>query len=54
MEGRPANIKNCSHKHPTRLRDRTFSKLQLVKDCGFTSSVETDHEDSHLLFAELL
>ena len=31
----------------------TFSKLQLVKDGGFTSSIETDHEDSHLLLAEL-
>lgn len=29
-----------------------FSQLELVKDGGFSSSVKSDHEDAHLLFAE--
>jgi hypothetical protein len=31
----------------------TFSKLQLVKDGGFTGGIETNHKDSHFLLAEL-
>ena len=31
----------------------TFSKLELVKDGRFTGSVKSDHEDAHLLLAEL-
>jgi hypothetical protein len=32
----------------------TFSKLELVKDCRFTGSIKTDHQDPHLFLAELL
>ena len=35
-------------------RLHTFTELQFVKDGSFTSSIETDHKDSHLLLAELL
>jgi hypothetical protein len=31
----------------------TFSKLELVKDGRFTGGIESDHEDAHLLLAEL-
>jgi hypothetical protein len=31
----------------------TFTKLQFVQDGGFTGSIKSDHEDSHLLLAEL-
>ena len=31
----------------------TFTKLQFVKDGGFTCGIKTNHEDSHLLLAEL-
>ena len=29
-----------------------FAKLELVKNGGFTGSIETDHQDPHLLLAE--
>jgi hypothetical protein len=32
----------------------TFAKLQFVKNGSFTGSVKSDHQDSHLLLAELL
>ena len=31
----------------------TFTKLQFVKDGGFTGGIKPDHKDSHLLLAEL-
>lgn len=31
----------------------TFTKLQFVKDGGFTGGIKSDHKDSHLLLAEL-
>jgi hypothetical protein len=31
----------------------TFAKLQFVKNGSFTGSIETDHQDSHLLLAKL-
>jgi hypothetical protein len=30
-------------------RGDDFTKLELVEDGGFTGSIETDHQDSHLL-----
>jgi len=29
-----------------------LSQLQLVKDCGFTSSIQSDHENPHLFLAK--
>ena len=29
-----------------------LSQLQLVKDCGFTSCIQSNHENSHLFFAK--
>ena len=29
-----------------------LSELELVQDCRFTSGVETNHEDSHVLLAK--
>lgn len=31
----------------------TFTKLQFVKDSGFTGGIKSNHQDSHLLLAEL-
>lgn len=28
-----------------------FTELELVENCSFSSSVETNHQDAHLLFA---
>jgi len=31
----------------------TFTKLQFVQDGGFTGGIKSNHQDSHLLLAEL-
>lgn len=36
--------------HPATL---TFSQLELVQNGGLSGSIQTDHEDAHLLLAEL-
>jgi hypothetical protein len=34
-------------------QELTFAKLQLVENGSFTSGIETDHQDPHLLLAKL-